>query len=163
MTALSDERVKNGQETILRRYASGEIRHIGRAHSEESKKNLSERMKLAHKEGRAWNIGMSRWNNEPSYPETFFMKVIENEFTDKDYLREHPCGVFSIDFAWKHKKKAIEIDGEQHERFDDVKERDQRKNEKLKEECWDLLRIKWSDMYGDTQKWIAIAKDFIDE
>lgn len=28
-------------------------------------------MKLAHKEHRAHNIGQSRWNNEPSYPEKF--------------------------------------------------------------------------------------------
>ena len=34
-------------------------------------------MKRAHAEGRAHNIGTCRWNNEPSYPEQFFMKVIE--------------------------------------------------------------------------------------
>lgn len=33
---------------------------------------ISESMKKAHAEGRAWNIGKSRWNNEPSYPEKFF-------------------------------------------------------------------------------------------
>ena len=46
--------------------------------SNETKAKISESMKRAHLEGRAWNIGKSRWNNEPSYPEIFFIKVIEN-------------------------------------------------------------------------------------
>ena len=44
---------------------------LGKKHSEESKRKISEAMKLAHKEHRAHNIGQSRWNNEPSYPEKF--------------------------------------------------------------------------------------------
>lgn len=62
-------------------------------------------MKIAHKEGRAWNIGKSRWHNEASYPENFFIKVIENEFEDKNYKREFNIGIYSIDFAWPHKKE----------------------------------------------------------
>jgi len=69
-------------------------------------------MTKAHKEGRAHNIGESRWNNEPSYPERWFMKVIENEFEDKNYTREYPFHRFSLDFAWIEKKKCIEIDGD---------------------------------------------------
>ena len=66
-------------------------------------------MKKAHKEGRAWNIGSSRWNNKPSYPEQFFLKVIENEFDDKGYVREYPFGRFSLDFAWPHKNYALKL------------------------------------------------------
>jgi len=130
--------------------------------SEEHKNSISESMKKAHAEGRAWNIGMSRWNNEPSYPEKFFMKVIENEFDDKDYEREVPFHRFSLDFVWKHKKKVIEIDGSQHERFEDQIKRDKEKDRLLLEEDWQVLRIKWKDFYHDTKKWIKISKEFLD-
>lgn len=130
--------------------------------SETHKKAVSNGMKKAHKEGRAWNIGMSRWNNEPSYPETFFMKVIENEFSDKDYKREYNVGIYSLDFAWLDKKKVIEIDGDQHQRFKEYKERDQRKDKFLVEKGWEILRIKWKDMYNEPKRYIKIAKEFID-
>jgi len=82
--------------------------------TDEHKQKISKYMKLAHLEGRAWNIGKSRWNNQPSYPEKWFMEVIKNEFFDKNYSYEHPLGIYSLDFAWIHKNKCIEIDGEQH-------------------------------------------------
>ena len=54
--------------------------------TEDTKLKISESMKIAHKEQRAHNIGKSRWNNEPSYPEKFFMDVINNEFIDKNVI-----------------------------------------------------------------------------
>lgn len=119
-------------------------------------------MKKAHAEGKAWNIGQSRWNNEPSYPEAFFMEVIENEFEDKEYIREYPFGIYSLDFAWEHKKRCIEIDGEQHQRFEDYQERDKRKDKVIKENNWECLRIVWKEFYKDTKYWIKITKEFID-
>ena len=119
-------------------------------------------MKLAHKENRAWNIGKSRWNNESSYPEKFLMEVINNEFKNKNYIKEFPISIWAYDFAWIKLKKAIEIDGFQHERFKEYKERDIRKDNYAKDLGWKILRIKWSEMYKDTKKWIKIAKDFID-
>ena len=121
---------------------------------------ISNSMKKAHAEGRAWNIGKSRWNNEPSWPEKFFMEVIENEFVDKNYTREHPVGIYSIDFAWVEKKLAIEIDGDQHQRFESYKNRDLKKDQVLRDEGWQVLRIIWKDMFHDTKKYIKIAKDF---
>ncbi|MFW6008427.1 MAG: DUF559 domain-containing protein, partial [archaeon] len=129
--------------------------------SKKTKEKISKSMKKAHKEGRAWNIGQSRWNNEPSYPEEFFMRVIENELNDKKYKREYPISIYSIDFAWPHKKLAIEIDGSQHKRFKEYKKRDQKKDDLLKNEGWKILRINWSDMCNDTKKYIKIANDFI--
>lgn len=126
------------------------------------KNKISNSMKKAHLEGRAWNIGKSRWKNEPSYPELFFMQVIENEFIDKDYKKEFNVGVYSLDFAWVKKKKYIEIDGEQHYRFDDYADRDKRKDLFLKDKGWQVLRIRWKDMYKDSKNYIYIAKKFID-
>ena len=134
----------------------------GRLHTNEQKQHLSEKMKLAHKEGRAWNIGKSRWNNKKSYPETFFEKVIDNDFIDKNYVCEHPIGIYSFDFAWPDKKKAIEIDGAQHQRFQEYIDRDLRKDTFAKENGWIILRIVWKDMFHDTQTWITKAKEFID-
>lgn len=133
----------------------------GRQLPDETKKLISKSMRKAHAEGRAHNIGESRWNNEPSYPEVWFMKVIDNEFDDKNYIREHPFHLFSLDFAWIHKKKCIEIDGEQHQRFADYAERDKRKDIKLQEEGWQVLRLIWKDVYADPKKYIRLANKFI--
>lgn len=91
------------------------------------------------------------------------MKVIENEFFDKNYIREYPFKKYSLDFAWVHKKKAIEIDGEQHERFEEYKNRDKEKDKLLKENEWEVIRIKWKDMIKESKHWIKIAKEFIDK
>lgn len=135
---------------------------LGKHHSEETRKVISDKMKVAHAEGRAWNIGKSRWNNEPSYPEKFVMEVIANEFIDKQYKRELPFSKYSLDFAWEHKKRVIEIDGEQHER-EDYKKRDEQKDKLLVESGWKVMRIKWKDMYKDTKTWIEKMKEFIGE
>jgi len=119
-------------------------------------------MKKAHAENRAHNIGASRWNNEPSYPEKFFADVIRNEFADKNFKQEYPVGRYSIDFAWPHLMKAIEIDGDQHERFEKQRESDARKDKVLETAGWKVLRVKWKKMYADTKAEIARCKAFID-
>ena len=133
----------------------------GKKHSKDVIQKISESMKIAHAEERAWNIGNSRWNNEKSYPELFFSKVIDNNFIDKDYTSEHPISIYSFDFAWLDKKKAIEIDGEQHYRFKEYIERDLRKDMLAKEQGWQVLRIRWKDMFNEPHRWIKIAYDFI--
>jgi len=127
----------------------------------EVNKKISESMKKAHSEGRAWNIGKSRWNNEPSYPEQFFMKVIENEFIDKNYINEYPIGIYSADFCWPHINKVIEIDGDQHQRFEEYKERDKRKDEFLSKEGYQVLRIIWKDMFNNPKEKIKECFEFI--
>jgi very-short-patch-repair endonuclease len=127
----------------------------------EQKKSISESMKKAHREGRAWNIGKSRWNNEKSYPEKFFEKVIINEFINKNYESEYPIGIYSLDFAWVELKKAIEIDGEQHDRFDEYKQRDIKKDKLCSDNGWEVLRIKWKDLFNNTKFEIERAKQFI--
>lgn len=132
---------------------------LGRTHTEEQKRKISESMKKAHADGRAHNIGECRWNNKPSYPEQWFMKVLKNEFgfeKGKDYTMELPFHRFSLDFAWPNKKICIEIDGEQHERFQEQKSRDIEKDKLLKEEGWKELRKSWKEIFNN-------PKDFIKE
>ena len=161
LTKYTDERVKKSGITFSKRNKLG-LYNFNRHLSNDTKIKISNSMKKAHKEGRAWNIGKSRWKNKPSYPEKFFMNVIDNEFNDKYYQREYPFFKYSLDFAWEHKKKCIEIDGGQHERFIDYKLRDNKKDNLLKQNGWQILRIRYIDLYHNTKYWIKVAKDFID-
>lgn len=126
----------------------------------ERRRKISEKMKLAHSEGRAntWKC----WKIEESYPEKFFAQVIENEFADKKVTREFWFFKFRLDFAWEKKKRVIEIDGQQHERCKKQQERDKQKDSLLISEGWEVLRIRWIDMFNEPQKYIDIAKRFID-
>lgn len=138
--------------------------HFGKGlkRTDEEKRKISLKMKEHAKNGLLHNIGKNRWKCEPSYPESWFIEVIQNEFNDKDYIYEYPVGKFSIDFAWHHKMRCIEIDGEQHYQFEEQRKRDIRKNKFLKKNGWDLLRIRWVDMYNDPKTYIKIAKEFVD-
>ena len=133
----------------------------GRTHTESTKQKLSAYMKAAHAEGRAHNIGKSRWANQPSWPEKWFMQVVANEFHDVDYRREYPFHRFSLDFVWLHKKRVIEIDGEQHDRFPEQKARDIEKDRLLIEEGYAIIRMRWKDICNDTKNSIDRMKDFI--
>ena len=88
--------------------------------------------------------------------------MIENEFDDKDYEYNKQFFTYKLDFAWEDKKKCIEIDGSQHERLIEQKESDIRKDKKLQENGWQVLRIKWKDMFNYPKLYIRIAKNFID-
>lgn len=130
---------------------------LSRQHTEKEKEKISASMKKAHAEGRAHNIGECRWNNEPSYPEQWFMKVLKNEFgleKDKDYKMEFTFHKFSLDFAWPNEKICIEIDGEQHERFQEQKNRDVEKDKLLKEEGWVELRKSWKEIFNSPKEFI---------
>lgn len=131
----------------------------------EVRAKISASMKKAHAEGRAHNIGNCRWNNESSYPEKWFMKVLKNEFgleKDRDYKMEFPFHRFSLDFAWPDKKICIEIDGEQHERFQEQKERDIEKDRLLKEEDWIELRKSWKEIFNSPKSFIEEVRNIIE-
>ena len=126
----------------------------------EEKEHLSKIMKARHAAGIA-----SRWQNPhlyTSYAEKFFASVIENEFVDKKYTKELRLGKYFLDFAWEDKKKAIEIDGQQHERYAHQRKSDQQKDKFASENGWHILRINFKDMYHNPKKYIGIAKDFIE-
>lgn len=150
-------------EKLSNKYKSGELVHYckNKTIPNNIKQKISDSMKKAHTDGRAWNIGKSRWNNKPSYPEIFFMKVIENEFQDKNYKREFAISIWSFDFAWPHLMRAIEIDGDQHNRFIEYKDRDKRKDMYAMSNGWEILRIPWKELYNNTKYWIQVSKDFI--
>ena len=89
------------------------------------------------------------------------MEVIKNEIDDKNYVRECPFHRYSFDFAWKHKKKYLEIDGKQHE-LPEYHQRDMEKDALAASEGWTGLRLAWKDIFNDTKTYIAKIKFFID-
>lgn len=164
LTAKNSDLVAKGKDTYHKNFENGKFHgaFLGHKHSDEVKKQISNSMKIAHNEGRAWNIGQSRWNNEPSYPEKWFINVIANEFENKKYVRELPFHRFSLDFAWKDLKRCIEIDGKQHYEDEKQHNRDLHKNALLEKEGWKILRIDWRKCFNDPKFYIQLAKDFID-
>jgi very-short-patch-repair endonuclease len=138
------------------------IRTDVRTHTDSTKARLREAMLDRRANGYDWTFAHSKDNqSKMSYPETFWFEVIQNEFDDKDYIFNHPFGKFSLDFAWVNKKKVIEIDGEQHYTQEEQKIRDAEKDFLLKEQGWEILRIRWKRMFNDPKPVIKLAKEFI--
>lgn len=163
LTKQTDIRVKKNGESIHLGVITGKIvpPQLGKSLSKQHRLAVSEGMKKAHKEGRAWNIGMSRWNSEMSYPQKFFTMVIANQFKDKNYKHQYPVGKYSLDFAWVDKKKCIQIDGQQHLKEDAI-QHDRIRDQYLVAQDWNILRISWKQMCNDFKGKIKIAKQFID-
>ncbi len=160
---VTDERVQKIVETTRSR-GGYTLWKLGKHLSEEHKNAISQGMKQAHKENRAHNIGASRWNNKHSWPEEWFITMLHAELNmveHDDYKTELPFGKYSLDFAWPETKRCIEIDGEQHERFDDYKKRDAEKDRLLHDAGWQVLRIKWKDCFHNPQQYIEQVKKFI--
>lgn len=137
------------------------VKRPGHKHSEASKEHLRQKALEGHATGK-YKGWMNCHSSGKSYPEKFFTKVIENEFEDKNYEYNKLFYHYRLDFAWEDKKKCIEIDGSQHETIQAQKESDKRKDKKLQENGWQVLRIKWKDIFRYPKLYIRIAKNFID-
>ena len=162
-TAKDDPRIANGGKTLHKKYLNGELipTFLGKKHTEETKRKLSESMKKAHAEGRAYILGTKERLGNPSRPEQWMINVIANEFEDKNYQREYRIFNYCLDFAWPHKKKYIEMDGAQHKQAKN-KARDIERDRKICAEGWEVLRMPWDEVYKEPKLWIQKAKDFID-
>ena len=164
---LEKETTKEGM-TIHEKYCKANPNRLlgtwqGKHHSNKTKELLSKKMKLAHKEKRAGTFP-SRKNKEHSYPEKWVIKILKNELNqieNIDYETEKYFYGQFLDFGWNDKKKCIEIDGDQHDRFPERKIKDLEKEENLKKDNWKLLRIKWKDVCNNTQYWVQRIIEFI--
>lgn len=85
----------------------------------------------------------SRKGKQPSYPEKFFMDVLDNNKIK--YEHELPCGKYFIDLAIKEKMIALEIDGKQHQ-YANRKEKDLEKDKYLVDNGWEVYRIQWKSI-----------------
>lgn len=129
---------------------------------QEVKDKISKSMKIAAEEGRnrGWATTKTYECNK-SYPEMWFTKVIENEIEDKDYIYNMPFFRYKLDFAWPKKKLCIEIDGSQHLKEDRLAS-DKRKDTKLIENGWKVLRLTWLYCFNCSKEAIEASKKFID-
>lgn len=84
----------------------------------------------------------SRKKLEPSYPEKLTMNFLDSKEIGYEY--ELKCGRYFIDFAFKEKKIALEIDGRRHD-DPEIIEKDIRKDKYLKNNGWIVHRIKWKN------------------
>ena len=135
----------------------------GRTMTDEFKKKQSERMKERHKNGTAVSLAHLRSKEKPSYPEQWLMDVIKNENINSEYIREYKFHTFSLDFYWEKKKKVIEMDGRLHKISEYQKDCDKRKDEQLKKDGIDEMRIDWEYCYNHPKEIIKKIKDFIGE
>ena len=163
-TADTDERIQKAKENWKTNFKAGKFKlsQQDKPLTEKHKKAISDGMKKAHAEKRAHNIGSCRWNTEHSWPEKWFINVLTNEFKmveNVHYKTEMPFGRFALDFAWPDQKLCIEIDGEQHERFEEYKLRDIEKDKLLKENDWQVIRIKWKDCYNNPKPFIELVRN----
>lgn len=132
------------------------------AYTDAERRHLSQRAKDGYATGK-YHGWMNCHSSKMSYPEEFFAKIISNEFDDKNYIYNLLFFQYRLDFAWPNKKRCIEIDGSQHERNAAQKESDIRKDAKLADNGWKVLRIRWIDMYHNPKAYIKQAKHFIDD
>lgn len=129
----------------------------GRKMSEEQKQKISETQKENYK-------GKSRWytqiQNRLSYPEQYFIPIFN------DALIHYHVNRYFLDFAWPDKKIYIEVDGEQHRRYQKNIEHDNIRTEILNNEGWILIeRIYWPEYiklnFEERQKYINDIKNKI--
>ena len=162
----TSESLKKASETYKKHIKEGLIipYQLGKPIPEEVKKKISYSMKKAHEEKRAYYIGKKeKLNGGMSYPEMWFENVIIDRFENKNFEYNFHVGSYYLDFAWVECKKCIEIDGEQHYRFERHIKHDKIRDEYLKSLGWIILRLPWKDIISDKEKYINIAKNFIDE
>ena len=153
---------KSDDVRVMRIAEQNRISCRGKSHpiSEQQKEQMREIALAGYRNG-TWHGWMNCHSSKKSYPEEFFTRVIDNEFDDKNYEYNYLFYQYRLDFAWPAKKKCIEIDGSQHQRVLEQKESDMRKDAKLIENGWEVMRISWRDFYKDTKKYISDANAFI--
>lgn len=89
-------------------------------------------------------MGEIGWGHGESYPEKIFREFLESMGAIKnvDFFQEHQVGQYKIDFAYidKQGKRAIEIDGKQHETPKAI-EHDRKRDKYLESNGWTVFRI----------------------
>jgi len=108
--------------------------------NEEYRKEMSEFAINRHKNGEEQFGFQTREKFKMSYPEEIAQRKLDE--LNLDYQFNLKVGKYFIDFAIKDKMIAIEIDGQQHE-LPERKKSDERKDNFLKNEGWEIFRIKW--------------------
>lgn len=113
---------------------------LGRKHTEEQKRKISETQKKNFKESTSKSIWHTQLENRKSFAEQYFDTCFPN------LKQNYHVDRFFLDLANPEKKLYIEIDGEQHYNDQKVVEHDKVRTARLEELGWKCLRrIRWSE------------------
>ena len=131
---------KKSAETFKKKVEAGLAKYKGHAHTEESKKKISEKRLLALKEGRGnhWICPLLH----RSYAEQYFYDIFTNkgvEFENNVWL----CKRYCVDFLFG--TFYFEVDGEQHYTDDAIKHDNEREVFLLKNGYKCIGRCRWKD------------------
>ena len=152
-TKENDESLLKASITLHNRYKNGELKAswIGRKHSEETKKKISESRKAYLKNNpdkHPWKK-LSKFKSEPCERLKQVLREYQLEFVEEfsDKTWDHN---YSIDIAFPEKKIAIEINGNQHYNNDGtLKEYYVNREEYLKSFGWTIYQLHYSLVYND--------------
>jgi len=141
---------KKATEKLKNRYKSGDLVTWNKGLTKNTDnrvakyaESVSNTMKEKHKSGDAYYWGKS---GELSYPEEYFLKIFSSpDFCNNNFLHNYPFGSYKLDFAWVDSKLDIEVDGDQHYRFNERIESDIKRDKYCEDNGWTVIRIKWSD------------------
>jgi len=118
-------------------------KNIGKKHSDETKKKISEIRKEYLKNNPDKVPYLLNHSRNESYPEKYFTELFKNEKIE--VIKKFRIGLYELDFSIPHKKINIEIDGEQHYVDNKIVESDIRRNRYLSDLGWITYRIRWSE------------------
>lgn len=164
LTKNTDSRVLKQSQTLKHKYDNGEIHpsFLGKKHTEESKKKLSEIRKKYLQDNPDKVPYLLNHSSKISYPESYFINVFKNEGIDLKYHLQ--VGLYELDFYNTNFKKYIEIDGSQHYLPKSII-RDNKRTEYLKSLGWEGMRICWDKYkkmtFDEKKKIIEEIKDFL--
>ena len=94
-----------------------------------------------------------------TWTERYFWRELRK--LDANFRRQGPIGPYFADFATRHPKLAIEIDGGVHERLADVAARDVERQKWLERDGYVVLRFTDRDVSGDVHGCIEKVRAFL--
>ena len=123
--------------------------------TEETKKEISIRMKQVHKEGNhpGW-LHINSDKNRRSFPEKVFLNQLKifNLLNKYTFMEKMPFGKYALDFALIDMKIDIEIDGQQHFRSESAINHDKERDGFVKSKGWKIYRIAYKEMQNNLNK-----------
>lgn len=82
--------------------------------------------------------------------EVLLWDALEKADLTKEAIKQYPIGKYQIDIAYPYKKLAIECDGREYHRENQLQlERDQKRDKYLARKGWRTLRIEGIAIYGN--------------
>lgn len=130
---------------------------------EDTRKKISEKIKLAHAEGR--HPGWAHKNQDltrSTYPERWFRKVLaeDERFIGLVTVEQLRCGKYFLDFAFIEFMVDLEIDGRLH-RIEEQRQKDIVRDEFLNSKGWHVYRIDWDYLCANTQQCLNDFRSYL--